>query len=197
MHAGGAPRVNFLHESDRIEHDSVANHAAATLPQHTARDELQDKLLAVDGDRVSRIMTAGITRHNLEALGQNVNDFAFAFVAPLRSDYDCRLSSFQIATPIAIREIVACRPSASKRRVEQAFRPASEPADLLFHPLRSATSADETTSRTAVGRKPEGLLYPDRTPHAKYALINPADHADSHTTRLSLVKQSLSSGKWL
>ena len=105
LDAGCAQRVDFLHEGERIEHHAVADDAAAAFAQHAARNQLQDELLAVDGDGVSGVVAAGIARHNFEALGEHVNDFAFAFVAPLRADdYRC-LASFQRATPFAIAEI--------------------------------------------------------------------------------------------
>ena len=94
-----AQRVDFLHEGEGIEHHAVADHAAAALAQHAAGNQLQDELLAVDGDRVSGIVAAGIARHDLEALGENVNDLAFAFVAPLGADDNRCLAWFQLAAP--------------------------------------------------------------------------------------------------
>src|SRR5208282_4940826 len=77
----------------------VADHGPATLAQHATWNELKDELLAVDGDRVPGVVTAGVTRHHFEPFGQNVYDLAFAFIAPLRADDDCCLASFQLAAP--------------------------------------------------------------------------------------------------
>ena len=102
FHAGRAQRIDFLHEGERIEHYAVADNTAAAFAQHAAGNQLQDELLALDGDRVSRIVAAGITRDDLEALREHVNDFAFAFVAPLCADDDCCLACFQLAAPLAV-----------------------------------------------------------------------------------------------
>jgi hypothetical protein len=50
---------------------------------------------------VSGIVAARIARHYIEALGENVNDLAFAFVAPLRADNHCCLARSQLRTPLA------------------------------------------------------------------------------------------------
>ena len=96
IHAGGAQRVHFLDEGEGIEHNSVADDTTATLAQHAAGDELKDELFALDGDGVPGIVAAGITRHQVEALGEDVDNFAFAFVTPLRADDHRCLASFQI-----------------------------------------------------------------------------------------------------
>jgi len=51
-------------------------------------------------------VAAGVARHYLEALGENINDLAFALVAPLCSDDDGRLAWFQLAAP---RQWRVCR----------------------------------------------------------------------------------------
>ncbi len=64
-------------------------------PQHSARNQLQHELLAIDDDRVAGIVAAGIAGHNGEVLRQNVDDLAFALVAPLGADNYRGLASFQ------------------------------------------------------------------------------------------------------
>src|SRR5271169_5907973 len=102
--AVGTQRVDFFHQSEGIEYHPVADHAAAPLAKHTTRDELENELLPLDGDRVTGVVAAGIAGHDLEPLGENVYDLALALVAPLRSDDDRCLASFQLATPIQGRE---------------------------------------------------------------------------------------------
>ena len=101
MHAGRTQRVHFLQEGEGIEYNPIPDYAAAPFAQHAAWDELKDELLALDRDRVSRIMAARIASHDVEALGENVNDLAFAFVAPLRADNHCCLANSQLHTPFA------------------------------------------------------------------------------------------------
>src|SRR5664280_355719 len=101
MHAGRAQRVHFLHVGEGIKHHPISDYAAAALTQHSAGDELKDELLALDRDRVSGIVAARIARYDVEAFGENVNDLAFAFVAPLRADNHCCLANSQRHTPFA------------------------------------------------------------------------------------------------
>jgi len=97
--AVSAQGIHFFHQGEGVEHDSVADDAAASLAQDAAGDQLQDELLALDGDRVAGIMAAGVARYDTKALRENVNDLAFALVAPLCSDDDGRLAWFQLAAP--------------------------------------------------------------------------------------------------
>ena len=100
LDARGAKRIHFFHEGKRIQHDTIADHAAASLAQDAAGNQLQNKLLALDGDGVAGIVAARIARYDLEALGENVNDLTFSLIAPLCADNNRRLSSFQLATPV-------------------------------------------------------------------------------------------------
>src|SRR5271165_3357474 len=109
-HAGGAQSVHFFDEGKRIQYDPVADDTTAAFAQHAARDELEDELLAVDGNRVPGIVAAGITRYKLEPLGQNVNNLAFAFITPLGADDDRCLTDFQLAAPSTIAPRYTRRP---------------------------------------------------------------------------------------
>ncbi len=91
FHARAAQRVHFLEEGEWINDDAVADHGRAVLAQDAARHQLQDELLARDGDRVPGVVAARIARHHREAVRQNVDDLALAFVAPLGADHDCCL----------------------------------------------------------------------------------------------------------
>ena len=96
FHAGIAQGSNLLEESHGIEHHSVSDDASAARAQHSARNQLQNELFVVDDDRVPRIVSAGIARHYGEIFGEDVNYFALAFIAPLRTYDDRRLALFQI-----------------------------------------------------------------------------------------------------
>src|SRR6185312_6061267 len=91
--------IDFFQERYGIEHDSVADHAAARLPQHATRDELQNKLLAGNDDGVSGIMSAGIARDHIKIFREHIHDLAFTLVAPLGAYYDCCVAFFQPDTP--------------------------------------------------------------------------------------------------
>jgi len=55
--------------------------------QNPAGDQLQNELLIADDHRVARVVAALITRYDVEPGGEQVDDLAFALVAPLRSQY--------------------------------------------------------------------------------------------------------------
>ena len=56
------------------------------------RDEMEDELLALHVDRMSRVVPALVARDGGEMRGEHVDDLALAFVAPLRPEYcDVRL----------------------------------------------------------------------------------------------------------
>ena len=50
---------------------------------------MQDGFLAIDDDGVAGVVAAGVADDDLRLLGEHVNDFAFAFVAPLGADENC------------------------------------------------------------------------------------------------------------
>ena len=52
------------------------------------RDQAQDRLLAVDDERVAGVVAALEAHHRGDAVGQQIDDLAFAFVAPLGADDD-------------------------------------------------------------------------------------------------------------
>src|SRR5947209_18693890 len=60
------------------------------------RYEMQRVRLLADFDGVAGVVTALIARDHVEALGEEVNDLALAFVAPLRADDD-NYHSFQFS----------------------------------------------------------------------------------------------------
>jgi hypothetical protein len=104
VYALSAQRIDFPHERERIEYNTVADYATAAVAQYSAGNKLKDELLSLDGYGVPGIVSAGVSRDYLEPLGEDVNDFALALVAPLGSDNNGRLAWFQLAAPLA-----ACR----------------------------------------------------------------------------------------
>jgi hypothetical protein len=55
--------------------------------QDSTGDELQDKAIFADDNGVAGIVPASHASDVIESAGEIVNDFAFAFVTPLRTDY--------------------------------------------------------------------------------------------------------------
>ena len=80
--------VDFGQQRRRIEHQPVADHGLLAGPQNAARNQLQDELPVADENRVAGIVPALITRHDIEALGEQIDDLPLAFVSPLGSQDD-------------------------------------------------------------------------------------------------------------
>jgi hypothetical protein len=90
---------DFLEESDRVQHDAVADDAFAVGAQHAAGDKLQHEFLALDDDGVSGIMTAGVTGDGGKLPAEHIHNLAFAFVAPLGAEHHCCLRSHEFHFP--------------------------------------------------------------------------------------------------
>src|SRR5438128_11815697 len=99
LHAVVTQSGNFFEKCNGIENYTVSDYAAASCAQHATRDQLQDKLFAVDDDRVPRVMAAGVASHDGKILRQDIDDLALAFVTPLGADDDRSSSFLQMPTP--------------------------------------------------------------------------------------------------
>ena len=105
----------------RIDHDAVADDAGDAGMQDAGRDQPQHELRAVDIHRVPGVVAALIARDDVEARRQQVDDLAFAFVAPLRAehceihnrDYD---STSNVARSADARDRGTARRSSSRAR---------------------------------------------------------------------------------
>ena len=69
----------------KVDHHAFADDGLDSGPQDSARNQLQNELFFPDENRVAGVMAALITRHDVEAFGKQIDHFAFAFVAPLRT----------------------------------------------------------------------------------------------------------------
>jgi hypothetical protein len=108
LDAGLAQGGNFLQQRHWIENDTVPNYAATAGPQNSAGNKLQNEFFAVDNDGVSGVMAAGIAGYDGEVFRKNIDNFAFALVAPLRTYDDRGLTLLQKQTPWY--EMAAARP---------------------------------------------------------------------------------------
>ena len=75
--------LNFLDEADRVNDHAIADDAQFALAQDAGRHEVQDIFLPADENGVAGVVAAGVTDDDIRLLGEHINDFAFAFVAPL------------------------------------------------------------------------------------------------------------------
>ncbi len=75
--------LDLLDQMPRVQHDAVADHRQLAAAHHARGQRVQLVDLAVDHQRVARIVPALKARDHIGALGQPVDDLALALVAPL------------------------------------------------------------------------------------------------------------------
>ena len=81
--------VELVEQHRGVDDDAVADDRHDPRIQHTARNELELEDLAVDHDRVARVVAALIADAQRSFLGEEVGETTLAFVAPLHADDHC------------------------------------------------------------------------------------------------------------
>jgi hypothetical protein len=77
--------VDFALKNDGIDHDTVPDDVDRILVENPRWNRSQNVFDAVKFQSVSRVRAALETRNDVVFGGQDVNNFSFAFVAPLQS----------------------------------------------------------------------------------------------------------------
>ena len=81
-----AQPVDLADERDRVDHDAVADHADLAAPQNAGGNEMENVFFAAMNDGVAGVVAALTADDDVGVSGQDIDDFAFAFIAPLRAD---------------------------------------------------------------------------------------------------------------
>ncbi len=87
--AVGLELGDFLDQRLGRQHHAVADQAQRVVAQDARGDQVQHGLLALDHQRVTGVVAALEARHRADPRGQQIDDLALAFVAPLgtKNDY--------------------------------------------------------------------------------------------------------------
>src|SRR5262249_52471966 len=80
--------AHFLEQRARRQHDAVADEAGDAAVQDAGGNQAQHRLAAADDQRVAGVVPALEAHDARDAIGQQVDDLALAFVAPLGADDD-------------------------------------------------------------------------------------------------------------
>ncbi len=88
VQTGGLKLFDFLEQGFRGQHDAVADEAGDAGMHDARRDQAENRLLAVDPQRMAGVVTALEADHALDGFRQPVDDLALALVTPLGADYD-------------------------------------------------------------------------------------------------------------
>src|SRR5262245_20965685 len=78
--------VELLDHAGRIDHDPVRNYASNAWRQNAAWEQRQFVDFVADNDGVASVGAALITDDKIVFAGQDVDDLALGFVAPLQTD---------------------------------------------------------------------------------------------------------------
>ncbi len=78
--------IDFRHQTHRIHHHAIADDARLAAAQDAGRNEVQDISFPADINRVPGVVAALGADNDLGLVGQDIDDFSLALVAPLGAD---------------------------------------------------------------------------------------------------------------
>src|SRR5262249_46497494 len=84
---GALECFHFIEQRARIDHHAIADNGLYPA-ENTTRDQLQDIFPIANKDRVAGIMATLVSRDNIEAIREKVDNFAFSLIAPLRAKHN-------------------------------------------------------------------------------------------------------------
>ena len=89
-HRHALPDQHFRFFEKRLErqHHAVADQTLHVRVQDSGGDQRQNGFLAADDQGVPGVVAALKAHHRLRLIGQQIDDFALALVAPLQTDHD-------------------------------------------------------------------------------------------------------------
>ena len=79
--------ISFFSAAGR-KHHAVADQAQRVVAQDAGGDQVQDGLLAVDDQGMAGVVAALEAHDRADFLGQQIDDLALAFIAPLGTEND-------------------------------------------------------------------------------------------------------------
>src|SRR5437764_14326706 len=80
--------LDFGDERNRIDDDSISDHANFAAPQNAGRNEVQNVSLTVVDHGVAGVIAALAAHDDVGVSGQDVDDFPLPFIPPLRADHN-------------------------------------------------------------------------------------------------------------
>lgn len=89
LHLHVEERIDFLEEADWIDDHAVADDAFFITAEDAGGDEVEDVFFAFDEDGVTGVVAAGATDDDIGVFGEDVDNLAFTFIAPLGAYQNC------------------------------------------------------------------------------------------------------------
>jgi hypothetical protein len=81
-------RFDFCHQRAGVDYDAVSDDGFDAGTEDSARDQLQNELRFANIDGVSSVVPSLVAHYHIEAFTEEIDDFAFAFIAPLGTEHD-------------------------------------------------------------------------------------------------------------
>src|SRR5690606_35775476 len=110
--AVGDQRFRFPEQCCQRYHHAIADEAADTVAKDAGGNEVKHGLLAADHKRVPGVVPALEAHHGGCPVGQQIDDFALALIAPLRADDDDVISHLRFLDRYALTMNRRSRPDA-------------------------------------------------------------------------------------
>ena len=112
-HATVLQHLHLFHQRVRRHHHAVANKTSHPLAHDSRGNQMQHRAFTVDHQGVTGIVTALKAHHRGDPIGQQVDDFTLALVAPLGADdHQC----FTLVCHIILYPRQASSQAANRRR---------------------------------------------------------------------------------
>ena len=101
-HALPDQHIGLFEQGLERQHHTIADQALHLRMQNPRGDQRQNGLLAAYDQSVAGVVAALKTHHGLHLIGQQIDDFALALVAPLQADYDQILTHCAPSTRVRV-----------------------------------------------------------------------------------------------
>ena len=89
FHALRHQSIGLFKKSLRVDNHAVTEHANFAAMNNAGRQQMEHERLIANLHGMAGVVSALVTRHDVEVFGKQVNYLALAFVTPLRAyDYD-------------------------------------------------------------------------------------------------------------
>jgi hypothetical protein len=81
--------IKLFDKIKRIHDNAIADYAMLSIVQDTTRNEVQNIFLVAHYHSVASVRASLETNYNIRFLGEEINNLAFSFIAPLGSNQYC------------------------------------------------------------------------------------------------------------
>jgi hypothetical protein len=77
--------VNFPDENLGVNDNAICDNADGFAPDGAAGEKMESEFFVADDNGMAGVGAAAIADHNIIFFGKDINNFTFAFIAPLQS----------------------------------------------------------------------------------------------------------------